>query len=262
MNLARAAIVLRPRGVAELLDLAFLVLGSRSVMLFARLAALVLLPCYALCLALRYALDWSWWAIWPVAMLLGSCAQGPFTVAVGRLLFTETLSVREVMRVYKERVGAYFGALVVSRLYLLLAASLLLVPVFFAWPRMLFVHEACLLEMAGPGAAVKRSSRFMAGDGARAFVMLMVLLVAHVAAVFAAQVLGDGIVDSVLQLGRPFDVLWMHGGSAYALAGFFLALPYVATARFLMYIDRRTRSDGWDIQVRFMAIAADAGARA
>ena len=30
----------------------------------------------------------------------------------------------------------------------------------------------------------------------------------------------------------------------------------VATARFLAYIDGRTRQDGWDIQLRFMAIAA------
>ena len=29
-----------------------------------------------------------------------------------------------------------------------------------------------------------------------------------------------------------------------------------ATARFLAYIDGRTRQDGWDIQLRFMAIAA------
>ena len=41
-----------------------------------------------------------------------------------------------------------------------------------------------------------------------------------------------------------------------AVIGFFAALPLVATARFLSYIDGRTRQDGWDIQLRFMSIAA------
>ena len=58
------------------------------------------------------------------------------------------------------------------------------------------------------------------------------------------------------QLGKPFGDLWDDGGSAYAIVGFFAALPLVATARFLAYIDGRTRQDGWDIQLRFMAIAA------
>jgi hypothetical protein len=34
-----------------------------------------------------------------------------------------------------------------------------------------------------------------------------------------------------------------------------LFIPYVATARFLAYLDLRTRSEGWDIQTRFAAIA-------
>jgi hypothetical protein len=38
--------------------------------------------------------------------------------------------------------------------------------------------------------------------------------------------------------------------------GCFAALPLVATARFLSYIDGRTRQDGWDIQLRFMSLAA------
>jgi hypothetical protein len=260
VNLTRAAIVLRPRSVAEVLDLSFLVAGSRALGVYLRLSLVVLLPCFAVCMALRYALDFSWWSVWLVALLLGSIAQGPFTIAVGQLLFAEEISVRALLRTFRRRFGSYFGALLISRGYLAIAGlTILLLP--FAWTRVLFVHEASLLEMATSNVAVKRSTRFVAGHGAQAFLMLMVLLVAHVGSVFLAQVLGDGIVDSVLQLGQPFGVVWQHGGSAYSVLGFFLALPYVATARFLLYIDRRTRSDGWDIQVRFMAIAADGGRR-
>ena len=71
----------------------------------------------------------------------------------------------------------------------------------------------------------------------------------------AAETLGDAIIDSVLQLGQPFGDLWKEGGSGYALLGFFLAVPVVAAARFLKYIDVRTRKEGWDIQLRFVALA-------
>ena len=38
-------------------------------------------------------------------------------------------------------------------------------------------------------------------------------------------------------------------------AGALLSAPFVAAAGFLAYIDMRTRKEGWDIQLRFMALA-------
>ena len=57
-----------------------------------------------------------------------------------------------------------------------------------------------------------------------------------------------------MQLGRPVGSLFDNGGSTYALLGYFLSVPYVASARFLGYVDSRTRREGWDIQVRFAAL--------
>ena len=61
-----------------------------------------------------------------------------------------------------------------------------------------------------------------------------------------------------LQLGAPFGELTTDGGTVYAVTGFFLTIPIVAAARFLTYVDLRTRREGWDIQLKFMAIAAAA----
>ncbi|CAN5747553.1 hypothetical protein BH11MYX4_BH11MYX4_30880 [soil metagenome] len=33
-------------------------------------------------------------------------------------------------------------------------------------------------------------------------------------------------------------------------------IPYVATARFFIYLNVRTRVEGWDVQTRFAALAA------
>jgi hypothetical protein len=131
----------------------------------------------------------------------------------------------------------------------------------FAWPRLVFVHEASLLEGAGPADALRRSSRFVAGRGGPVFGVLVSLLLTQGAFVVTAELLGQGLVSEVLQLGKPFGALFADGGSPYALAGLLLSVPYVATARFLEYIDARTRSDGWDVQLRFLAISAAAEPR-
>jgi hypothetical protein len=75
------------------------------------------------------------------------------------------------------------------------------------------------------------------------------------------ELLCQGLVSDVLQLGKPFGSLWADRFSPFALAGLMLSYPYAATARFLLYVDARTRSDGWDIQLRFMAIALADGER-
>jgi len=56
------------------------------------------------------------------------------------------------------------------------------------------------------------------------------------------------------RLARPADAL-LRGGSWFALCGFFLAVPFLATARFLAYIDGRTRREAWDVQLRFTELA-------
>jgi hypothetical protein len=255
LNLGASAIVLRPRGLGEILDLACRLCGSIALRLYAWLGLAVLAPCFAACLALRYGAGWSWAEVWCIAIVLAGIAQGAYTIAVGRFLFSEGLGVREVLAQSGRRLGSYLGMLFVSRSVILLSASILVGPL-LAWPRLLYVHEASLLEGAAPVDAVQRSSRFVARRVALAFGVLVALLLAQAGIVVTAELLGQGLVDDVLQLGAPFGKLFSDGGSPYALAGFFLSVPYVATARFLAYVDARTRADGWDIQVRFLAIAA------
>jgi hypothetical protein len=256
VNLSAAAVVLRPRPLAEVLDLASRLTFSVALGLYLRLGAAVLLPCIAGCLALRYAAGWSWWGVWFVALSLGGVVQGVFTVAMGRLMFAEELGVRLALRLFGKRLGAYLPALFVSRFILAVSASVL-VALPFAWPRLLFVHEACLLEGARPFEAVSRASRFVANRFGDAFLTMLALVATQSAIVLIVELLGQGMIDQVLQLGRPFGALFADGGSPYAIVGFFASIPYVATARFLQYIDARTRADGWDVQLRFLAVAAE-----
>jgi hypothetical protein len=256
MKLDQAAIVLRPRSVAEIVDLAFRLLFSFALPLYSKLAAVVLLPIFAGALALRYAARWQWFWVWVATLAAASIAQGVFTVAAGRLLFSEDLRVREVLGAFGRRLGSYFIALVLSRMILAAAALPLFLAVPFAWIALIFVHEASLLEGAGPAQACQRASRFIRGRGGPALQLLLLLLLGQLGAIVVAELIGQSLLDDVLQLGKPFGSLWDDYGSPFALFGLLLSLPFVSTARFLHYIDTRTRADGWDIQVRFLAIAA------
>ena len=260
MNLANARIVMRTRSRGELLDLAALWSFSKDRRLYLGLAALVLLPSLAACLLARYLGDWTWTSVWTLAVALAMLTQGVFTVATGRALFDEHVTIRTVLGHYFRRLPSYITALVVTRLGLALGALTVIgLPV--AWVRFAFIHEASVLEGNSTGAAIKRSMR-LARRSTEIAILGGGLALAVAASVLAGELIGHGLVEFALQLGRPFGALWQDGGSVYALIGFHAALPYVAVARFLAYVDERTRGDGWDIQIRFMALAAHAQRRA
>jgi hypothetical protein len=257
VNLGEASIVVRRRGLLEVVDLAFRFVAGVQPALFARLAAITLLPCWLACALARWLLGWGWLAVWLLALGLLTLAQGVFTIAVGRLMFSEAIGARAVLFHFLRRLPTYLGALIATRALILLGSLLvLLAPL--AWVSAAFVHEAVLLEGASSWVeAVRRSNSFSRHHGKSTFELLVVLSAMMIAAVVVGEALGHGVVEFVLQLGQPFGAL-KQGGSLYAVAGLFASVPLCATTRFLAYIDARTRRDGWDIQVRFMAIQAEA----
>jgi hypothetical protein len=196
-----------------------------------------------------------------LAFAFATPLQGLYTVAVGKLMFAEDVRLREIFGQYARRLPAYLVTLLLTRALLGLAGLLffLVIPPFWMLARVTYVHEACLLEQASPVDAITRASRMIAGNvmGAVGFVLLLLAgACGHI--VIAELLFNDGLLDFMLQLGKPFGSLQDEGGSAAALLGMFLAVPFWSTARFLAYVDLRTRRDGWDVQLRFMSIAARA----
>ncbi len=257
MDLSASRIVLRPRSMSEILDLSFRYVWGGERGLFLWLSALLLLPCLAITLAAHYLLDWDWWWTWSLALVLGSIVQGPFTIAAGRTMFERGARVRDVLRAFGGRFFPYLGALIASRVLLglgWLGFFTVVLPV-WVWSRLAHVHEACLLEQAGPIDAITRASRFAQAPASRALPFVVAICLAQPIFVLSAEtLLNAGLMDFVLQVGTPFGTLWENGGTPFALIGFFASIPYAAVARFLTYVDTRTRQDGWDIQVRFMAV--------
>lgn len=256
MDLKAARVVLRPRKGAEIFDLALRYCFAADPRLYLWLTIILVLPVLAICVSLHYLLGLGWGWVWALAYLLSQGLQGPFSVAAGRLMFEPKLSVRDVMRHFFERFWPFVGA-TVMRVVLIAISSVLVITGFLVAHRLLYVNEAVLLERAKAGEALKRSSRFVQGYGSHGVGMVFGLAVAVLLSVITFESLGQGLMTFVLQLGEPFGTLLDSGGSPFALLGFLLAVPYLSTARFLAYVDQRTRQDGWDVQVKFMALQAD-----
>jgi len=259
MNLLEARVALRPRSMSDIIDLAGpLCLANRRRMM--PLAALVTAVGGALCLVCRLKLGWSWAALWWLLSGYLLLAMGIFTQAAGDLLFHAPNELRslQVLGRFARRFGRYLVARIVQLVVLGLCAAVFApLPVFGA--RLFFVSEVVLLESGSPFGSLGRSSRLVLYRSIPCLGLAIACLCAPFIFAVAADLAGEAIVNMVFQLGRPFGFLWTDGGSAYAVAGALLSAPFVASASFLGYIDLRTRKEGWDIQLRFMALAeADA----
>ena len=75
--------------------------------------------------------------------------------------------------------------------------------------------------------------------------------------VLLGDVVGRDVLQDVLEIKAPASI-FTTGGSAIGLAVFWAFVPFAATCRFLLYINVRTRNEGWDVQTRFAAIATRA----
>ena len=255
MDLTAARIVLRPRSLIEISDLAIRFVFGLSGNVYLRLGLLTLVPGLVLTIALRYLIGWPWYFVWLAAVTYGTVAQGAFTLLASRLLFSREVTARAILDEFARRLPSYLFALLLSRCLILLgsATCLLALP---AWTKVSFVHEASLLEAAGPRAAISRSFNFTRGYASTAFANVLNMVTLTIAFVMASDLLLQGTLESLLMLPSAEPGAQGSWESPYAVLGYYASLPIVATARFLTYIDARTRRDGWDIQVRFLALAS------
>jgi hypothetical protein len=251
VNWLASRVMLRVRTVPEVLDLGlvFLVENWKP---FARVALAVLVVPFAACVVLQFR-HFPWWEIWAVAIVLGAIAQGAFTAAAGQLLFADRLGLRPMLAPFGRRLFPFLMARLNAAIVLGIVSPFIL-PIPAVGARIIFFSEYCLLEAASPFQCFRRGGQLTRRQTARSAILSLLLLGSSFAFAAFADQLGHSLVEFVFQLGRPVGSLFSDGGSTYALAGYFLSIPYVAAARFLAYVDSRTRMEGWDIQVRFASL--------
>ena len=223
--------------------------------LYAKVAAIVLLPCIALTLLAAPALGWL--GAWMVALVLSFLAQVPFTVLASRLVFQERVSALTVVR----SAAREMPRILVMRTAWMLMATIgtiaMVAPGAWVAAIFLYVDEVMILERARILPAFGRSQRITSGSMGAAFGAVAMVVALPAIAILLADYGGRAFIGELLQFRAPAPV-WTEGGSVLAVLGWFGILPYVTTARFFTYLNTRTRAEGWDIQTRFAAIAARA----
>ncbi len=252
MNVLTTRVVLRERTLAEVFDLAFRFVAVRGGRKYLRLWFMSCAPPLLFCIGLRYLqVEWEW--VWSVACAGFVVAQIPFTLAASRLLLGDELSLGNLTRAWLPRIP---GQLMMHALAATLigVTGFVIIPIPFLAARFLYLPEITLLEGSGLIRAYERGTRLCRNRLANAIETGFLLLTVWAAFILGAEVLGRAVQDDLLSFPPPADAL-VSGGSWFALCGFFLAVPFLATARFLAYIDGRTRREAWDVQLRFTELA-------
>lgn len=257
MNPHLCRIVLRPRGPLEVLDLAFL-LVRRHPRPFLTLTAWSVIP-VALLLTVSCWLTQGAWVLALVPCLLAPLVHAPATVLASRLLFSEQATLREALTELGERLlplalaWAQIGA---AALLGVMSCGVLLL---LAGPAVAWVTETALLERIGTGRAFRRSTRLAAQAPAHAIAASAGWLGMTMWGALAGEATGQALVSFVLQLGTPFGSLGQGIVTPWLLGGMLLVQPLFGVWRLLLYVDARTRAEGWDLQVGLRA--AGLGAR-
>lgn len=251
MDLSRSRVVLRQRSVLDVLDLSlrFVVAHAGA---YAKVGAVVAAPAALASWGLARTLGWAWG--WMAAIFMALLVQAPFTLLASRLVFDPEVRIRDVLGASIRALPRVFALRTLQVLAVATGLLFFVLPGLWIGVTLLFVVEAAVLEGATLGGAVSRSLRLAGSQSGEAVVATLALVALHAGATLLGDDVGRTLVSDLFQFREP-DSIWTAGGSALALAGFWLFLPYVATARFFVYLDLRTRSEGWDIQTRFASLA-------
>jgi hypothetical protein len=254
LDLLRARVVLRDRSVSDVLDLA-LRFTSVHGLSYAKVALGSVVPLATASLLAGRTLGWA--TSWAVALPLAMIAEVPFTVLASRLVFEDRVRARDVLGSALRDSPRVIFARALALTLAVLGTLALVLPAIWLAIIFLFLGEVILLERATIGQAFGRSQRIASSATSDVLIGVLVLGLIPIASILIADIGGRSILGELLQF-RPPRPVWTEGGSALATLGLFAQVPYLATSRFFLYLNVRTRAEGWDIQTRFAAIAARA----
>jgi hypothetical protein len=252
----RTLIEIRERSFLDLLDLALLVVRDRPATVgLAALAGIAPCACLNLWLMSSFALG----PLWPAIFLLEApWATAPLTVVLGNLMFGVATGPRGVLRTLVRSLPALFVAqLAVRGLFLALVVLYPLMPAQFA-----FLNEVILLERVSVFQVFRRARSLSSGYEGELFGRWIgqILLGAIFTLCFwmSAETLSGALAGDELTWYRPglADM-----GGLFFQTGIWIAIAYFGVVRFLCYIDRRIRLEGWALELRLKAVGRELEAK-
>jgi hypothetical protein len=239
----------RQRGFLDLLDLTFHVLRKRAGAL--SLAAIAgILPCIALNYWLGCDPATSLFFFVCLLVIEVPFATAPLTVVLGDLMFDAPVTLRRVARTLLRGLPS----LIITQ-FLLRGVLLVTVVAYFLFPsRYAFLDEVILLERLSWTSALGRAGALCRGQQGDYFLRWLAQVALATIFVCCFTIGGDAIVSTLfgdeLSWSRPRT----RGLSGLLFeAAIWIAVAYFGTFRFLAYIDRRIRLEGWELELRLKA---------
>lgn len=251
MDLLEARVVLRERRLLDVLDLALRFLVSHALP-YAVLSAFVLVPCGVLTVML--AVHQGFGQGLAFALALSTVAEIPFTLLGSRLVFEPQVSLWQVFKTSLRRLPTVLVARGLVALAVMFGATMFVLPGVWMAVTFFYVTEVAVLEQASVGTAMSRAQRILTGRFGDAVLAWGILGVLHLGATWLGDRALATVLEELFQISAP-PKIGDPGGGVLGLCAFWLAVPYVTTARLFAYLDLRTRTEGWDVQVRFAALA-------
>lgn len=261
----QARVVLRPRSLDETFDLAIRYLRT-ALRDFSKLLVVFTAILTGGIVAVSWFFELAPGPQAALAFLTVPFYERVVTAFAGRHLFSNPISIFGAIRTVAKRLPflvVHAGFCAIPALMIcfenddsegLLAGFGIMLAVawaVFILPMYIHVTEVLLLEQLPSGHAMRRSRTLISQRFGRALGTMLFSLVVRGCIVAMIYFGMNFIVGFVLQ----FEGVSENIGSYFAILGYVVAAPYVALARLFDYVDARTRREGWDIQVRFNAIA-------
>jgi hypothetical protein len=174
------------------------------------------------------------------SVVLAFVATAVASLMASWYLATRPITARQALGLTVRRAPAVLIAWTVVHLIEAVAAVALILPALAAMAMLATTIPVLAIEDCGPFKAVRRSwqltrTRFWGALGAT-------LLIALVDLVLAFALSGLGL------LFEPFDWAWVVDSVLIGVAAI-VTTPFVAAATTLLYLDRRVRSEGLDIEL-------------
>ena len=250
MTYDRTLIVIRERSFLELLDLALLVVRDCPVQL-GLAAACGVAPFAALNVWLLSdaAFPRVFW-VWLVLMEM-PWATAPLTLVLGDLMFEVRPRPKRILKVLANAFPGFFIAQFLARGVLFgLVIGYVLMP-----SRFCFLTEVVLLERVTVRRAFRRSAAICRGNEGELLIRAAAQVVLGLTFVLCFQ---RGI-ETVVSVMGGGELTWDQpgladlGGLLFQL-GVWIAIAFFAVVRFLSYIDRRIRLEGWEIELRLKSV--------
>jgi len=237
----RTLVTIRERPLAELLDLALVVVRRKPIPL-----GLAALGGAAPFLALNTWVFEQTAEAPGIPLLLwlveAPFATAPLTLVLGNLMFGRRSSPREVVATLGRSIVPLF---VIHGLFRLIPL------VFWVPPRLAFANEVVLLEKGRWWRIWGRGNALIHGRSGALFALALLQVAAILLFAFVSYVATGRLGEVLFSEPLTWDV---PASSAFAGPRFqlpiWLGVAFFAVARFLAYIDQRIRLEGWEVELR------------